>query len=181
MRYDSIKTHAKGLSSGHSTSSSSSLWKISTCERRSFLTPTRSDTVKVIQGHSHVHSRHSASPRESNNPADIEHRSPAYSSGGLRSRSADGWWPENKEHEIGHTSFDALLTPLPPVPGYNNSTPELFTCFLTPSHLTGHSDLGFGGRLWPQTVGVTGDEAHPPQQRLYDLLKETVVPKELCS
>lgn len=51
----------------------------------------------------------------------------------------------------------------------------------TPSHLTGHCDLGFGGRLWPQTVGVSAHEAHPPQQRLYDLLIETVVPKELCS
>lgn len=57
----------------------------------------------------------------------------------------------------------------------------MFLYFTTPSHLTGHSDLGFGGRLWPQTVGVTVHEAHPPQQRPHDLLKETVVPEELCS
>lgn len=175
MRYDIIGTPGKDSNSGHSTSSSSSLWKISTCDRRSFVTPTRRDIVKVIQGHSHVHSRRSASPRESNNPADTEHRSPACSSGGLRSRSSDDWWPEKNENTTQSHQLETRC-PSDPSPRYQATITTLL-----PSHLTGHSDLGFGGRLWPQTVGVGVHEAHPPQQRLYDLLKETVVPQELCS
>lgn len=50
-----------------------------------------------------------------------------------------------------------------------------------PPHLHGHCNLGFGGRLWPQMVGIAAHEAHAPQEAPHDLLKERVVPEELCN
>lgn len=34
--------------------------------------------------------------------------------------------------------------------------------------------------MWPQSVGFRANEAHPDEKGLYQLLKETVVPEELC-
>lgn len=47
------------------------------------------------------------------------------------------------------------------------------------SHLTGHSDLGFGRRLRPQSVRLGVHEAHSDEEGSEQPAEEGVVPKEL--
>lgn len=182
LRRDSVRAAGKTLISRYSTSSSL-LWKACTCDRWRCLKTMCRNRLKIIRGRSHIHIHHSPPPRRRNNPADIEHRSPACFFGGTRSRSTGDWWPENKQRHknvpLANDAFDALWWRSVPTTPLTSSSASIFR-EPTP-HLTGHCNLGFGGRLCPQMVGLAVHEAHPQQEVLHDLLKERVVPEDLCS
>lgn len=80
-------------------------------------------------------------------------------------------WPRHPEHFSSISTFSP--SPAPTLQACSPSTEQ--SC----SHLTGHSDLGFGRRMRPQSVRLGVHEAHSDEEGSEQPVEEGVVPKEL--
>lgn len=181
-------TLGKALSLGHSTSSSSSsLWRISTCERRFlFLETNMQEQWRSFRG---ILTHIAAILHHPGGVIILEISST------VAQHTSLGDWGQGQQtsgglrRDTNRKTFASVgnVMAFDDSPRYQATITTLLksvsvSIFInpTPPHLTGHSNLGCGGRLWPRMVGLAAHEAHPPQEGLHDILKETVLLKELC-